>query len=153
VSDIGGVLIVRRDRAGAPPRGGLAPTGVACSGRGAENRAGARFFGECGSAFASRCPRCGSPLESGRKDAEIGSLAGACSRLWSPWRTWGPGQAFQIASRRAGPTSGLVLGPYAGLGTERAAISVRRSWAHDGRAGEPAHPRGLPNWWTLCPVV
>ena len=40
---------------------------IICSNCGAENRADAKFCGECGTAFAAPCPACRSPNEPGRK--------------------------------------------------------------------------------------
>ena len=57
-----------------------------CSNCGAENRADAKFCGECGAALAALCPACSTPNEPGRKfcgecGASLGGLPGSAAAV------------------------------------------------------------------------
>ena len=57
-----------------------------CSNCGAENRADAKFCGECGAGLAALCPACSTPNEAGRKfcyecGASLGGLPGSAAAV------------------------------------------------------------------------
>jgi class 3 adenylate cyclase len=70
----------------------------ACSSCGAENAAGVKFCGECGTALAVTCAACGTPNEPGRKFCgECGASLGATA---APAATPQPADAQPVAERR-----------------------------------------------------
>ena len=59
---------------------------IVCSNCGAENRADAKFCGECGAGLAALCPACSTPNEPGRKfcyecGASLGGLPGSAAAV------------------------------------------------------------------------
>ena len=74
-------------------RGSLGDVVTVCSSCGTENRADAKFCGDCGAAFAALCPACGSPIEAGTK------FCGECGAALSAAR---PPRRSAAAARGAG---------------------------------------------------
>ncbi|HET7309893.1 MAG TPA: adenylate/guanylate cyclase domain-containing protein [Mycobacteriales bacterium] len=73
----------------------------ACAVCGADNRAGAKFCAECGSALASNCPQCGLPATGGRFCSECGaSLAATTVPATTPNGASAPPASEPVSERR-----------------------------------------------------